>query len=324
MKRRDFLMHVAFGTAALQTLQISALASGGSALHPGFTSPGFASPASGTFIDPALAIVKGGDIPATVRAAVDALGGIKAFVKPGNIVFLKPNMSFPNPPEWGSTTHPEVIRTVVQLCEEAGAKRIVAADFPMRRAERCFEKSGMTALASELPQLTFKELGDERDFETVQTPDAKEFREIAVAKLLRKADVFINLPTAKAHSGTSVSLGLKNLMGVIRDRGPFHGDYDLHAAIADLAMVVRPQLTILDAHYVLLTNGPGGPGRVDQPGTIIAGVDPLGVDAAGVRMAEWNNRTTDPAHVRHLALAAERGVGSLHVPEEQIVRRNLG
>ena len=165
---------------------------------------------------------------------------------------------------------------------------------------------------------------DERDFETVPAQNAKEFGDVAVAKLLRKADVFINLPTAKAHSGTSVSLGLKNLMGVIHDRRSFHGEYDLHSAIADLAMVVRPQLTILDAHYALLTNGPGGPGRVDQPGTVIAGIDPLAVDAAGVHLAEWNNRATDPGQIRHLALAAERGVGSLHVPEEQIVRTNLG
>ena len=312
MKRRDFFKASLLGAAALQTSRF-----------PAFPSSA-ASPASAAMVEPTRAVVKGSDIAATVRAAVDALGGMSAFVSPGDVVFLKPNMSFPNPPEWGSTTHPEVIRTVVALCEEAGARRIVAADYPMRRAERCLEKSGMIALAEELPQLTFVRLGEERDFVTIPAPDATQFDEIAVSKLLQKADVFINLPTAKAHSGTSVSMGLKNLMGVIQDRGSFHGSYDLHEAIADLGALLRPQLSILDAHYALLTNGPGGPGSVGQPGAIIAGRDPVAVDAAGIRIAEWNNRMNDPADIRHIALAAERGAGSITTPEEQIHRSNLG
>jgi uncharacterized protein (DUF362 family) len=317
MKRRDFFKAGLFGAAALGTLRYYPL----SAAPPLSTTPAF--PFSSA-AEPSLAIVKGGDIAANVRKAVDSLGGIRTFVKEGDIVLLKPNMSFPNPPEWGSTTHPEVIRTVVQMCEEAGAKRIIAVDFPMRRAERCLEKSGMTGLAAEMPQLTFVQIGEERDFETVPAPDATEFKEIAIAKLLLKADVFINLPSAKAHSSTSVSMGLKNLMGLIHDRRSFHGEYDLHAAVADLAKLVRPHLTILDAHYALLTNGPGGPGKSEQLGRIIAGTDPLAVDAAGVRMAEWNNRMSDPMDIRHLAYAADRGVGSLSTPEEQIVRTTLG
>ncbi len=312
MKRRDFFRTTLFGAAAFQAARLAP-----------WVTPAHAAPLSPA-VDPTLAVVKGQDIAATVRAAVDALGGIDAFVKPGDIVFLKPNMSFPNPPEWGSTTHPDVIRTVVRLCEEAGARRIIAADFPMRRAERCLEKSGMTALAAELPQLTFVQLGEDKDFVTIPAPDATQFQEIAVAKLLQKADVFINLPTAKAHSGTSVSMALKNLMGLIQDRRAFHGDYDLHEAVADLGALIRPQLTLLDAHYALLTNGPGGPGSIGQPGAVIAGTDPVAVDAAGVRIAEWNNRMNDPADIRHLALAAERGAGSLTTPEEQIFRSNLG
>ncbi len=312
MKRREFFLTGLLGAAALQTMRLPGLGTARAAAT------------SDAFTEPALSMVKGTDIAAGVRAAVDALGGIGTFVRPGDIVFLKPNVSFPNPPEWGSTTHPEVIRAVVTMCEEAGAKRIIAADFPMRGAERCFEKSGMTALAGSMPQLTFKQLGEERDFETVAAPKASEFREIAVARLLRKADVFINLPSAKSHRGTTISMGLKNLMGLIHDRSSFHGDYDLHTAVADLAGVIRPQLTILDAHHVLLTNGPGGPGQTEQLDTIIAGIDPVAVDAAGVRLAEWNNRAGDPAQIRHLAIAAERGIGTLHIPEEQIVRTNLG
>lgn len=318
MKRRDLLKAGLLAAAAIPVIPFRSIFAGqSSTAAPSFLSHALAP-------DPMLSIIKGTDIAAAVRAAIDALGGMKTFVKSGDVVFLKPNMSFPNPPEWGSTTHPEVIRTVVKMCAEAGAKRIIAADYPMRRAESCLERSGMTALAAELPEMSFVQLSEDKHFEMVAAPDAVEFKEVGVAKLLRKADVFINLPSAKAHSGTTVSFGMKNLMGVIQDRRAFHQDFDLHGAVADLAKLVRPDLTILDAAFVLLTNGPGGPGRSEQLDTIIAGTDPVAVDAAGAGLAEWNNRVLKPEDVRHFVLAAERGVGSFTVPEEQIIRTTLG
>jgi uncharacterized protein (DUF362 family) len=301
---------------------VSAVAFGLTPLH---RVPGFGSQVGSTVTtDTALSIVDGPDIAATVRAAVNALGGMGHFVKNGDVVLLKPNMSFANPPEWGSTTHPEVIREVVRLCVEAGAKRVIAVDFPMRRASVCLERSGMTALAASMPELTFVELGEETQFESIQTPEAVEFKEVAVAKLARKADVLINLPTAKAHGGTTVSFGMKNLMGLIFDRRVFHGEYDLGSAVADLASVIRPPLTIVDAVHCLLDNGPQGPGTVKTLNTILAGSDPVAVDAATLGLTQWNGRTLSPADVRHIALAADRGVGSLRVPMEQIVRTSLG
>jgi uncharacterized protein (DUF362 family) len=312
MDRRNFLRSGMLGAAVL-------------GLAPLHRMPAFL-PQAGTAAESsaALSIVDGPDIAATVRAAVNALGGMNSFVNTGDVVLLKPNMSFANPPEWGSTTHPDVIREVVRLCVEAGAKRVIAVDFPMRRSAACLERSGMTALAASMPELTFVELGQEQQFEIVPAPKAVEFNEIAVAKLARKADVLINLPTAKAHGGTTVSFGMKNLMGLILDRRVFHGDYNLSSAVADLAGVIRPQLTIVDAVHCLLDNGPQGPGTVKTLNTILAGSDPVAVDAATLGLTQWNGRTLNPTDVSHIALAAERGVGSLHVPMEQIVRTSLG
>ncbi|HOJ03803.1 MAG TPA: DUF362 domain-containing protein [Bacteroidota bacterium] len=311
MRRRAFLKAGMLGAAVL----------GAGPLHRlnAFSLPMPSPSASAT-----LSVIKGSDIAATVRAAIEAVGGMSAYVKPGNVVLLKPNVSFANPPEWGSTTHPEVIREVVRLCKEAGAKRIVTVDFPMRRAAQCFERSGISALAAEVPEMTFQELGQEQHFENIATPDCVEFKEIAVAKLLRKADVFINLPTAKAHNGTTVSFGMKNLMGLIHDRGAFHGRYNLSSAVADLATVLRPQLTVMDAWYALLDNGPQGPGSVEQLNTIVAGVDPVAVDAITLGLTPWSGRTLTPEGVRHIALAAERGAGTLHPDEAGIARATLG
>lgn len=311
MRRRTFLKAGMLGAAVL----------GAGPLHrlSAFSLPMPSPSASAT-----LSVIKGSDIAATVRAAIEAMGGMSAYVKPGNVVLLKPNVSFANPPEWGSTTHPEVIREVVRLCKEAGAKRIVTVDFPMRRAAQCFERSGISALAAEVPEMTFQELGQEQHFESIATPNCVEFKEIAVAKLLRKADVFINLPTAKAHNGTTVSFGMKNLMGLIHDRGAFHGRYNLSSAVADLATVLRPQLTVMDAWYALLDNGPQGPGSVEQLNTIVAGVDPVAVDAITLGLTPWSGRTLTPEGVRHIALAAERGAGTLHPDEAGIARATLG
>ncbi|MBL0176640.1 MAG: DUF362 domain-containing protein [Ignavibacteria bacterium] len=271
-----------------------------------------------------IAIITGGDIAKNVRAAVEAMGGMARFVPKGAIVFLKPNMSFPNPPEMGTTTHPEVIRAVAQLCLDAGAKRVIAADFPMGRAAQCFERSGMNALAASMKELTFVEIKEQAQFETIELPLGQEVKTLDVPRLLRKADVFINLPTAKVHSATTVSFGLKNLMGLFWDRRRFHVDFNLHNAIADLATVLKPQLTILDGTYLLLTNGPQGPGKTEQANTIIAGIDPLAVDAAGCGIGMWNGRSTAPGDVKHLALASERGLGSIDLSGMNVQRQTIG
>lgn len=302
MNRRRFLHATATGIgAALIPTQAGRLAASAAGNHE-------------------IAIVKNPSIADAVSTAVDALGGMGAFVKHGSVVLLKPNMSFPNPPAWGSTTHPEVIRAVVRLCMDAGAKRVIAVDFPMSRPGLCFERSGMTQLASEMKELSFVELKEESQFETVPVPGGEEIREIAIAKLIGKADVFINLPTAKAHSATGVSMGLKNLMGLFWNRLPFHNEHNLHEAIADLATVIKPQLTILDGIYGLTTNGPQGPGKVVQPETIIAGTDPVAVDAAGCALAEWNNRSTNPDQIAHIANAAKRGLGTIDLSQLRIFR----
>ncbi|MDH7515680.1 MAG: DUF362 domain-containing protein [Bacteroidota bacterium] len=268
-----------------------------------------------------LAIVRSEDIEANVRAAVEALGGIRAFVKPGHIVFLKPNVSFPTPPEWGATTHPVVIRTMAAMCMEAGARRVIVADFPMSRPRQCFERSGMQELADTCRDFTFLELKEESQFENVPVPEGLEVKDLAIPKALLKSDVFINLPTAKSHSATDVSFGLKNLMGLFWDRRRFHQPLNLHQAIVDLATILKPHLTIMDATYLLLTNGPQGPGKTEYARTIVAGKSPLAVDAMTCSLAEWNNRITPPERVRHLVLAAERGLGTLDVTQLRVFRK---
>ncbi len=305
MNRRDFIHRTAAGLTVAGLLdRLDALAASGTETHD-------------------LAVVKGPSVATAVEAAIAAIGGIGAFVKPGNIVLLKPNCSFPNPPAWGSTTHPEAIRAVATLCFGAGAKRVVVTDFPMSRAAQCFERSGLNELLRSMPELTFVELKEESQFEPVPVPGGVEAKELRIAKLIGKSDILINLPTAKTHSATGVSFGLKNLMGLLWDRWPFHQQYNLHEALSDLASVVRPRLTILDAEYALVTNGPQGPGRTEQLRTMVAGRDIVAVDSAGCGLAEWNNRQTAPESIRHIANAARRGIGTADLGSLKLFRKEL-
>jgi len=122
----------------------------------------------------------------------------------------------------------------------------------------------------------------------------------------------INAPVAKTHGATTVTLGMKNLMGAIHNRFPFHTILDLHQAIADLASLVRPQLIVLDASRCMITSGPGGPGKLVLPKTIVAGTDQVAVDALGVGLAPWYDRQFKPVEIKHIARAAEMGLGEIH------------
>jgi uncharacterized protein (DUF362 family) len=125
--------------------------------------------------------------------------------------------------------------------------------------------------------------------------------------------VLINLPAAKSHSDTGVSFGLKNAMGIIRDRGAFHTRYDIDKALADLGRVVKPDLTILDATRVLLTNGPAGPGETVKLGHMIASRDIVAVDAYGLTLARYNRKKMTPADARHIEYAGKAGLGQVDV-----------
>lgn len=136
--------------------------------------------------------------------------------------------------------------------------------------------------------------------------------------MLEKVDLFINLPTAKSHSATGASFGLKNLMGLVWDRGSFHRDFDLQQGIADMGTILRPQLAILDAVRLLKTGGPAGPGDVDPFDGVVVGADPVAVDAFGVGLATWNGQSHQPDQVAHIRYAAEHGLGTLELGGLQV------
>jgi len=257
------------------------------------------------------AIVARGDPEKTVRAAVEALGGMGSIVRPGDTVLVKPNISFARPPEWAATTHPLVIREVVRMCLEAGVRRVLVADHTLHDPKRCVSRTGLNEALEGIEGVSILTANVERFYREVPVPMGKALRRVKLLKALLDADKVIHMPVAKSHSATGVSLGIKGMLGLVWDRGFFHREVDLHQALADLATVVRADLTLVDATRALLTKGPGGPGEVASLRTVVASRNVLAADAVAVGLAPWWGRTTKPQDIKHLVAAAHMGLGTL-------------
>jgi len=266
-----------------------------------------------------LAVISG-DPAAATRKALEALGGISRFVKKGQRVVLKPNMSFANPPDRASTTHPAVVVTVARACLEAGAQRVVVLDYPLRKGELCLERSGMLDAFQSLKGVHVLALEERKFYREIKVPQGKIFDRVEIMREVLESDVLISIPQAKTHSATGVSLGLKGLMGLIWDRYSFHSKYDIDQAIADLATVIKPQLTILDATRAMVSGGPGGPGEVVKPNLIIAGTDPVAVDSYAVSITPWYGQNFKGRQVKHLLAAHQRGLGKIDPEQLKILK----
>ncbi len=293
ISRRDFLKYQAIGSACLAV--------------PAFSITGrvWAEAA------PDIAVAKGSAAKAT-RKAVEMLGGMKQFVKKGDRVVIKPNMSFPVPPERASNTHPEVVRELAAMCREAGASRVLVLDNPLAPEERCLEASGILAACNSIDENMVFMVDSPSHFKETGIPGAEKLKKTDVMKDVLNADVLIAAPVAKSHSGAGVSLSMKGMMGLIYNRSKMHW-LGLHTAIVDLASLLKADLAVIDATRVLSTGGPGGPGTVLKPDTVIASRDMVAADAYAVASFEWYGEKYQPRQVGHVRKAHERGLGRMDI-----------
>jgi len=268
---------------------------------------------------PDVAIAQGTPAAAT-RAAVEALGGMSHFVKPGQSVVIKPNMSFAHGPENATNTHPEVVRELLVMCTEAGAGRLRVLDHPLQNPELSLERSGILAACNSMGAGICHQLLAPGFYRPASIPGARDMHENSFMRDVLDADVIIAVPVAKSHSGTGVSLSLKGQMGVILDRRIMHSRYNLNTSIVDLNLKVRPHLSVIDATRVLTTGGPGGPGKVITPNEVIASADPVAADAMAVASYEWYGRRMQPHQVPHIRQAHERGLGRMDIENLQVKR----
>jgi len=242
-------------------------------------------------------------IKALTRKVFDAAGGMGKFIKKGDVVVLKPNISWAQAPDLAVTTHPQVMEAVIELCQEAGAKKVRIADNTIHDAGRCFEVTGAAAVAEKTgadlvhPRSSMMKKmnlhGHRLDVWPVFTPFVE-------------ADKIINMPVAKVHGLSVLTLGMKNWIGGVGGRrSALH--QDIHQSIVDLAQFFRPHLTLIDATRILTANGPSGGNIADVKiiNRLILSSDPV---AADTRAAQLFGKT--PEDVGFIQLGNKWGLGS--------------
>jgi len=304
LDRREFLSAVA-GLGAT-------FAIGGCGQNESAEAPSTTTPRAARFDEKTLAVASGKDPAKLTRAAVDALGGMGKLVRKGDFVVVKPNIAWNQSPEVAATTNPSVVAEIVKMCKEAGAGRVLVIDHIIDKpAEMVLGLSGI-AEACQKAGAEVSAAQNESDFRTVEIPRGHAMKSDTCIKDVLKADVFINVPIGKVHGMTKLTLGLKNLMGCTWDRQAWHQNA-LDQCIADYATAIRPDLTILDANRILLTGGPKGPGKTRNVGKVIAGVDPVAVDAYGATLFDMK-----PQDIKHIQLAHDLGVGEMDLAKVKI------
>ena len=230
--------------------------------------------------------IKGEDYRALVHKTVDLLGSMSRFVKPGHKVVVKPNIGWDRKPEQAANTHPEVVISLVELALEAGADEVKVFDYTCNEKRRCYNNSGMTQAIASIGSKKAKLVHiDKRKFVPVTIAKGRSLKKWDIYKDALTADCYINVPVAKHHGLSRLTLGLKNSMGVIGGRrGALH--HDLGQNLADLATVITPQLTIVDATRILTDNGPQGGSLKDvrRLDTLIGSPDPVAADSVATTL----------------------------------------
>lgn len=215
-----------------------------------------------------------------LRRSIDLIGGIQTFVKKGHHVLLKPNLLYGKSPEKAVTTHPAIVKGVIEIVREAGGVPFIGDSPSIGSLMKAAEKAGIKAVADEMkcPLVEFNR--------PVLPPNGKGkiFKQLEIDQTVLEADVIINLPKWKTHVQMLLTLGVKNLFGCIP--GPRKALWHLKAGedrktfaqiLVDLYQVIQPSLTLLDGIVGMEGNGPNS-GRPIPLGLILASGDSLSLD----------------------------------------------
>jgi uncharacterized protein (DUF362 family) len=266
-----------------------------------------------------LVVARNGEPEEMVRAAVKALGGMGKFVKPGDEVIVKPNICVAyHTYEYAATTNPWVVGAVVKLALEAGAKRVKVMDYPFGGSgEQAYYKSGIQAEVQKAGGKMVVMSGIK--FVDTAIPGGKDLKSRRIFDDVLRADVLINVPIAKHHSGAILTLAMKNLMGVIYDRQYMH--HNLWQRLADLSTRVRSHLVIVDAVRMLMAHGPSGGdlGDVKKADTIIASPDIVAADSYAATLFDYQ-----PDDLGYIVKGAEMGLGIKDLSKLRIEEFSLG
>ena len=257
-----------------------------------------------------LSVAKGTNYKNIVIDAIDKLGGLGSFVSGGERVVVKPNIGWDRTPELAANTHPTVVKTIVEMCLDAGAEKVTVLDRTCDDARRTYSNSGIKRAVEAIKDSRAKvEYVNKAKFVGVDVPRGKSLSSLEIYRTVANADKLINVPIAKHHGLSTLTLSMKNLMGVIGgNRGKIH--WSMSQKLADISTVIKPDLIILDATRILLKGGPSG-GNINNVkvlNRVIAGTDPVAIDSYGATL--FGMKGSD---IGHIETAYNMGLGEINL-----------
>ncbi len=262
-----------------------------------------------------LVAVKGGEPSVMFDRAIASLGGMKKYVKKGQKVVVKPNIGWDVSPERAGNTNPALVRRIVEHCLNAGASDVYVFDHTCDNWTRCYANSGIERAVKDAGGKIVSG-ASESYYQNVSIKGTENIKYAKVHELILESDVFINVPVLKSHGSSKITAGMKNLMGIVWDRGFWHQN-DLHQCIAEFPIYRKPDLNIIDAYNVMKRNGPRGVSKADVVTlkSQIISTDIAAADAAAAKIFG-----IEPSDIRYIKIAGEINVGQTDLSKLSINR----
>jgi uncharacterized protein (DUF362 family) len=254
-----------------------------------------------------VSVVKGQNIEQAVRKAVNLVGGMEGRVKKWDRVIIKVSLDEAKPSGSGLVTNVEVVRAIVRMAKDAGARRITVADGSLKTSTwKAFEAAGYNKMAKE-EGVILKDLETDYIWRAWLPEGDDRYKKYSVATTVLNCEVFINVPVVKLADESSPSLSLKNLLGIMCDKWTKRklpkGD-KLDDLIVDMNLIRQSDLVVIDA--------------TDHDNMIIAGNDPVSVDSVALRMLKL-----DPEKIGYIKLAESKGLGKSSPSEIEVKSEKL-
>jgi uncharacterized protein (DUF362 family) len=267
-----------------------------------------------------LIIAKNGTPAQLLQAAITPLGGMGRFVKKEQRVVIKANIAWARTPEQACTNNPELFSALIKMCYDAGAKRVAIWDHTCDNYQFAFARSRLKETAQKAGADIFSGHG-QNVYKRVDVPKGKKLKTAEVLRDVLEADVFINFPIPKHHFATELTLGLKNLIGIVWDMEQLH-KIDLHQCVADINTIRKPDLVVVDAVRILTSNGPKGPGKTEDIGEVIASTDIVAADAYCATFFKHprTGKPFKPEEIKFVKNAYDLGLGQIDLSKVRVKR----
>lgn len=265
-------------------------------------------------------------IDAAVEKALELIGGIESYVKPGDRVLLKINLLTGDVPEKAVTTHPAIVRAMIRQVKEAGGVPQVG-DCSGYEGAPSYKRYITACRNTGIMKVCEEEKADVLHLSAesieVKNPDGRLYKSFILSKQVQETDVLISLPKLKTHGLTLFTGGVKNSFGCVTglNKAKMHlraqDPETFSQMLVDLLGTVRPDLTVMDAVVGMEGNGPSN-GTPRQVNAILASKDPVALDAVACKMVG-----IDPFIVPSTRLAHEQGLGTGDISRIDVLGEDL-